>query len=378
MAKKKKPVRGVAGSGKRRSAKAPKSKKSGTKSKVAKTTREAKPATSKSTDKTRRSVPTFIRPGWYISHLAVALDGSHIALGLGTGDFGIWQIESGKAVLGPARLPKHARLVVLAIGRDGHYFCASTTHNETYVYDVYAGTETRLLKRTSRAFAFLPDGAGLAAADGKAVSIFELASWKPRFKFSGHTAPVHELAVSSDGRFLVSLGGKQAKLWDLRSGRMIADLVGHERIVQMATFAPDNAFAVTCSEDKTVRLWSTAGELCAELLGHDDMVFQVCVSPDGKTIAAADMSRKIHLWDVHGRSIRASFGADGCQRHTMVFNSDGSKLTVCTFEQPAQMIDVKNGKMVKTLPKAQLAAMVPGTNGMTLAVDDELTYVSTH
>ena len=203
------------------------------------------------------------------------------------------------------RLPKNAQLAVLALGHNGRYFCVSSTRNETYVYDVDAGTATRLLPRMSRAFAFLPDGAGLAAVNGKGVSVFELGSWKERLKFGGHTAAVHELAVSSDGRFLVSVAGKQAKLWDLLSGQLVADLAGHKKTVQMATFASHNAFIVTCSEDKTVRLWSTAGELRAELKGHGDMVMEVCVSPDGRTIAAADTSETVHLWDVGDASVRA-------------------------------------------------------------------------
>jgi WD40 repeat protein len=366
----------VAGTEKRPSAKAAASKKRGTKSEGFKTTREPKPITSKSPRGARLSLPPFIRPGWYISHVAVSLDGSRVALGRGTGDFGVWQIETGKPLLGPTRLPKHAKLAVLALGNDGHYFCTSTTHNETYLYDVDAGTVTRLLKRLSRAFEFLPAGAGLAVVDGRGVSVFQLGSWKELFKLEGHTTAVHELAVSSDGRFLVSVAGKQAKLWDLLSRRLLADLAGHKKIVQMAAFAPDNAFIATCSEDKTVRLWSIAGDFHAELKGHGDIVMEVCVSPDGRTIAAADFSETIHLWDIVDKSIRASVEADSCAHHTMAFNADGSKLTACTFGQPAQLVDVKNGKTLETLPKAQLAVLVPGRDCLALAVGDELLYVS--
>jgi WD40 repeat protein len=150
--------------------------------------------------------------------------------------------------------------------------------------------------------AFSPDGTGLAANDGPAVLLCDVATGEWKQRLAGHSGDVTCLAWAADGSVLAS-GGQdgQLRLWDAAGGQERARLTGHAGAVHGVAFAPDSRTIASGGADGTVRLWSLAGSCeLAALHAHHGRVRCVCFSADGETLATggedASGAGEVYLW----------------------------------------------------------------------------------
>jgi WD40 repeat protein len=63
--------------------------------------------------------------------------------------------------------------------------------------------------------AFSPDGATLAAGDGRTIRLWPVQTGKLRSTFRRHPDTVHTLAFSANGKTLLSADSTQTLLWDV-------------------------------------------------------------------------------------------------------------------------------------------------------------------
>jgi len=74
--------------------------------------------------------------------------------------------------------------------------------------------------------------------------------------FTGHTGPVHAVAVSPNGRLMAS-GGEDHSiiLWDLGSGKKLKSMTGHTGFIYTVCFNYESTVLVSGAADGTVRSW---------------------------------------------------------------------------------------------------------------------------
>lgn len=74
--------------------------------------------------------------------------------------------------------------------------------------------------------------------------------------FTGHTGPVHTVAISPNGQLMAS-GGEDHTiiLWDLGSGKKLKTMMGHTGFIYSVGFSSDSTTLVSGSADNTVRAW---------------------------------------------------------------------------------------------------------------------------
>lgn len=76
---------------------------------------------------------------------------------------------------------------------------------------------------------------------------------------TGHTKPVHCIAISPDGQILASGSADQKiKLWNLRTGELLRTLEGHRGwlySVSSVAISPDGQTLVSGSHDQTIKIW---------------------------------------------------------------------------------------------------------------------------
>jgi WD40 repeat protein len=70
---------------------------------------------------------------------------------------------------------------------------------------------------------------------------------------------VAAVVFSPDGRTLAAADDRAVQLWDVATGKRMARLEGHEGKVKCLAYAPDGKCLASGSYDRTVRLWDVAG-----------------------------------------------------------------------------------------------------------------------
>lgn len=74
--------------------------------------------------------------------------------------------------------------------------------------------------------------------------------------FTGHTGPIHTVAVSPNGRLMASGGEDQSIIiWDLGSGKKLKSMTGHTGFIYTVSFNSDSTVLVSGGADGTVRAW---------------------------------------------------------------------------------------------------------------------------
>jgi WD40 repeat protein len=97
---------------------------------------------------------------------------------------------------------------------------------------------------------------GADGADGSPDGVRKFCRLAERTRFSGHTGPVQNVAITRDGKFgLSSSADKTVRLWDLQTGKELPCFTGHTGGVLGVAISPDGKFGLSGSWDNTVRLW---------------------------------------------------------------------------------------------------------------------------
>jgi WD40 repeat protein/tRNA A-37 threonylcarbamoyl transferase component Bud32 len=253
-------------------------------------------------------VKTFPEKDEWIQAVAFAPDGSRFAYGgLYTGKLHLCRTEPA-GELWSRQAPRFLRALVFS--RDGQ--------------SLYSGGGNPVIDRPS--------------LDEGAIRVWDTATGKPAGTLSGHTAPVHCLALSPDGTRLLSGAGDNknqdctVRLWDLASGKELKRFEGHTALVTGVAFAPDGKRVASVSQDKTVRWWDLdAAADKGHVLGQTWIQRGVAFLGDGQVVTAGDNS-KLNVWDLDGKVTRERplphtvhglvLSSDG--RHLATANSNGT------------------------------------------------------
>ncbi len=158
------------------------------------------------------------------------------------------------------------------------------------------------------------DNTVLIGGTTSVITRLDLESGKILNTFSGHTADVVNIVISSVGQYAVSASlDHSLRLWALDRGHVLRHIAGPSDLTFEADLSPDGRMAIRGSTDGVVTLIDAeTGEVMRELV-VDQPVMAVTFSPDGKTaligsgyrFAQKIESGHVILWDVQtGEEIR--------------------------------------------------------------------------
>jgi WD40 repeat protein len=209
-----------------------------------------------------------------------------------------------------------------------------------------------------------PDGALVAAASLKGISIWSASSGKVVRTLPGGVAP----ALSPDGSQL-AVGDVTGAITilDFTSGKTIRTLSGHPQpettdqwsdISALAYTTDGKTLASASSIDSKVKLWHTAdGTLQTELDLPAKGVTDVVISPNGSYLVTSGIHLATQVWDLTSKRSITTVTKTSQKGHDLAYSPDGNQLALVDRAAPTkvQVFDAHTFKLKYTAPTNQTA-----------------------
>jgi WD40 repeat protein len=149
--------------------------------------------------------------------------------------------------------------------------------------------------------AFSPDGKVIAAGtNGKAVVIWEVATWKTVTILDDyHGGKVTTVAFSHDGKLLASGdSGGEIFLWDTNTWTKARKIFASNSVNALA-FSPDGGMLAIASDDTEAVLQDLSKDSRRKtaLDDHSRKVLSIAFSPDGAHLATGSNDNTVVLWN---------------------------------------------------------------------------------
>ena len=282
-----------------------------------------------------------------VSDLAFSPDGTRVLTGGVDATARLFDLASGTAIGEP--LAAQGSVNSVAFSPDGTRL--ATASQNAVLWDAATsqpiGQPMDLQRDYLSGVAFSPDGTKLATSSADATVLmwdgFNAASLGGGIY--GHEGTIFSMAYGSDGRVVTGSRDGTVRIWNPMAG---APLVGHQGDVGGVAYSPDGDVLASAGYDGTVRLWNPDnGEPGGAPFVADTALSTVAFSPDGKLIAAGDTRGRVLLWDRSSRRLIATIqSSDTAEVRKVLFNPDGTKISIFTWGDTEELRYVDSGKLI--------------------------------
>lgn len=240
----------------------------------------------------------------YILSVAISPDGQRLASGTTMG-VEIWNVASSHCI----RWLEIDDALAVDFSVDGQHLAVGLRSGDIGLWDVDSGVHIHMLHGhgpTVDDVAFSPDGRLLASASGdETVKMWDFKKGECIRTIHGHEHGVTLLSFSADGRQLAS-GGRDytVRVWETATGKCIWTLKSHKRRVWSVAFLSSDSLA-SGSNDKTVKIWDVTTGVCIRTLqAHNTGITSIVFLGNGLSFASVSMDGTINIWDDTGACVQ--------------------------------------------------------------------------
>ncbi len=257
-----------------------------------------------------------------------------------------WDATTGKNVVsyGPQRngnvfsvvwSPDGKRVAVTAVGQGVQIYNAATgklldTYPTNGQASVSVKTGVSMLSGGSGAMAtaWSPVGTLMATSFfgsyGTSVQVWDTATNKLVYNYTGNADVVGSLSWSPDGKYLVSASyDGSTQVWNARTGQKIHDFENNQRQLSQAAWSPDGKTIAYIIDDQVKVVDPFSGKVLMTHNGPNDKygLSDLTWSPDGKSIASA--GDHIELWNVATGKTYYTFTKNPSTIRVLVWSPNG-------------------------------------------------------
>jgi hypothetical protein len=176
-------------------------------------------------------------------------DGGRLVSGSRDETFRVWDIESGKTIIGP--INTGGWLYAVCYSPDGKMI--ATGGNDFKIWDANSGALLRSIKHLFTRLAWTSDGKTLITDRSK----IDTTTWTV---LDMHEDTVDSISLSPNERILATRDffAKTAQLWNLETDQLIGTPLHHENEVNCVTFSADGKFLFTACNDDHIYTWDVS------------------------------------------------------------------------------------------------------------------------
>lgn len=180
------------------------------------------------------------------------------------------------------------------------------------------GTEDRHVGHTGHVLcmAISSDGKYLATGDmNKLIIIWEAATCKHLYKFTGHRGPVSGLSFRKGTHDLYSAShDRSVKVWNVDENAYVETLFGHQDVITGLDGGSRERCVTSGGRDRTVRVWKIAEESQLVFHGHEGSIDCIQLINEEHMITGAD-DGSVSLWSVNKKkplsTVKKAHGCHG-------------------------------------------------------------------
>lgn len=251
---------------------------------------------------------------------------------------------------------------------DGKYALSGSLDNNVTVWDLEAGSEKGVVKKTQvgpgiSALSMSSDGNYLITGTkgGGDVTLWDARTWQEIRSLQGHsfTEAIEAVAFSPDNTRMLSAGSYQIRQWDVRSGKELGT------ITHASFFEANQPYAVAISPDRRQafakgvgfaslwdiengeKIWVRGGNTGGGkggLFNHS-----AAFSRDGKYILSGEGEILMLRDAANGRVARTFVDESPGRIDAVAFSPDGKRVLSGSADGKIRLWDVQTGEKLKTL-----------------------------
>jgi WD40 repeat protein len=276
-------------------------------------------------------------------------------------------------------------IYAVSVSPDGQ-FAACGRANQIFVYHLPSGrlvtrlTDPELVKTgfyktlgvahldMVQSLAFSPDGELLASGAYREVKLWRRPHDVERGQLVGLAEPAQCLAVSADASLAATGDAKGTiTIWDLASGKPRKAFVGHGGPVTALRFAPGAAPAaeerlVSASMDKSIRFWNPADGTLMGRIDTASPVSALAVLAGGQQVASGGGDSLVRVWTMPTSPTRGLADVPG-PITAVAASPDKKSIAVAGADGAIALVDAVAGKVITTLAGRKVAVTALSFSG---------------
>lgn len=289
-----------------------------------------------------------------IQSLRFSGNGLRLASGSADGSARVWDLNDPKFPQ-LVRFDEHeGPVTAVALSADGMVAASGATNNTLKLWHVADGTLQADLEGHAAAISdtvFSPNGATLvSAAADKTVRWWNAANGSA-VRSATLPAAVTCLAMKPDGATVVAgtvVG--EVNAYNVANGQAAEVFPGHATEIASLSFTPDGTKLASCSADGELRLWQADGQLLEArpwpLADTTNVASpQVALTATDNQALLIDVAGKLHTYT---SALKQRLKLSEMPLTAVAYTADGSQAVVAGQDRLAKLINVADGKLVRT------------------------------
>lgn len=232
-------------------------------------------------------------------HIAVSIDGLHIAAGSQEGEALIWDLATKRK---PLRLKHNGPVQALVFNQKGDRLVTGSFDGTSCIWNVATGEEIARFIHPSQVRKIAIDNFcnRISTVDNNNIMrIWDVESRSELVSiFLGNHTPKGITFNPSGDMIATASEDNTARIWDVNNGKELYRIV-HNDVVEKAIFLPKGNGLVTASEDSIVGVWQLdPWSQITMQLDHEDDINDLAFNSDGKYLITASKDKSVRIWNM--------------------------------------------------------------------------------